>query len=259
MYGVNDPSAAPAISPSVDALQSAIQARHIMTVRSQFVAGKDADDALALLLDEKNRDLDLIPFPNGRDPIAYVLRLDRRPHNIDRDHLISDSTPVIELVKYFDDGREVLFVLSGNQISGLVHLSDLNSSLCKIAFFTLLNNVERACLDVFRSGLPEPLTPPFTERQSVSIKGRVGKWRANDALPFDAAALYFEEALKLIQTARLPSLTDDEITWLKKARDHTAHAGHLLYSKMADLAQLKAVVSICERVLNELRVQYGTT
>lgn len=62
--------------------------------------------------------------------------------------LISDSTPAIDLVQYFDVDREVLFVLTGNRISGLIHLSDLNSSLCEIAFFTFVNNIERTCLEI---------------------------------------------------------------------------------------------------------------
>lgn len=85
MLGVDDASAAAGMSPLIDELQSAIQARHIMTPRGKFVAGKDTEDALTLLQEERNRDLDLIPFPSQGDPRAYVLRSDRLQHDIERD------------------------------------------------------------------------------------------------------------------------------------------------------------------------------
>ena len=234
-------------------LQAAIQVRHIMTPRGEFVAGKDAAHARALLCEQRNEDLDLIPYPDLGDPTAYVLRSDQLPHQIDQSHLISDGTPVIDLIEYFGAGREALFVLTGNRISGLVHLSDLNSSLCKVAFFTLVNNIERLCLEQFRLHLPDALlSDTFSTRQIAGLKGRMQEMRQNDALPFDAAALYFGEILKLTQRTGAVPIGDDEIEILNDVRNRTAHAGHVLFSTLEDIAELKAVVNIARRVEDQL-------
>ena len=234
-------------------LQSAIQAHHIMVPRQQFIAGKDANHARAMLDDQQNDEYDLIPFPKRGDPSGYVLRSDRQKYDVDRGHLISDSTPVITLIQYFTEERHVLFVLTGNTISGLVHLSDLNSTLCKVAFFMLVNNVERACIDLFRSNLPESLLKRTLSARNLSgLLGRIKKWRENDALPFDAAALQFSEALQLARVEGRITLTVEEIEDLNRVRNHTAHAGRALYSGIPDLQVLKNSVSTSIRVLREL-------
>lgn len=248
-----DGSGRPVMNTLGDELQSTIQVRHIMVPRRRFVAGKDASHARAMLDDKENDEYDLIPFPKRGDPTGYVLRTDRRDYDVDRGHLISDSTPVIDLIRYFTDERHVLFILTGNTISGLVHLSDLNSSLCKIAFFMLVNNIERACIDIFRSDLPEPLLESTLSAASLSgLRRRINKWRGNDALPFDAAALQFSEALQLANAEGRISVTPDEIDGLNRVRNHTAHAGRALYSRKADLQELQNSVCTSMRVLREI-------
>jgi hypothetical protein len=243
-------------SALIDELQSEIQVRHIMTPRSRFRSGTDEEDARALLDDPSCADYDLIPFPNQSGPTSYVLRSNRRAYNIDRDHLISDSTSVIELIQYFDTDRHVLFVLKGNRIVGLAHLSDLNSTVSKIAFFTLLSNVERACLELFRAGIPDQLlVQAFKRKKREQIKDRIHDMRENDALPFDAAALYFKEALALTREAQLAALSDAELEALNRARNHTSHAGQVLLATPAGILEIQEVVRVCERLLTELQLR----
>jgi hypothetical protein len=231
-------------------LQAVIQVRNVMTLREAFIAAADPVEASALLLEYP--DLDAIPIVSQGEVNQVFTRRDETAHFIDREHLISDSTLIIELASYFKEPHRVLFVLTGNLISGLIHVSDLNSVLCKIAYFAAVHDLERACMEHLRNSLSPSLLDSLSDKRREDFERRRDEFNSKEILPYDAAALNFVDALKLTSRTGCISLSKSDITKLDDVRNRTAHAGRLLYEGPKDLPMLSEVRSLAQRKLDEL-------
>ena len=114
---------------------SQITVRHIMVPINDFIAAPDETSALALLSTFK--DIDQIPIPADGQPTHIFERGVQHVRLIDKEMLISDSTSIIALPHLFSPMTQFFFVIEGQTIIGLVHVSDLNSSTCKIPYFCI--------------------------------------------------------------------------------------------------------------------------
>jgi len=68
--------------------------------------------------------------------------------------LISDGTSLLDLVEILED-HKFSFVLRHREIAGYAHFSELNHHVVKLAFYVILEALERQALGSAHSGDPK--------------------------------------------------------------------------------------------------------
>jgi hypothetical protein len=199
-------------------------------------------------LSKSKPDFSYIPIRNGDGLSAYYCRDTHEVSPIEVQDLIGDGTGVLDLVDVLEH-REFLFVLGAEQIDGYVHYSDLNHSLVKLAFYVLLEGVERFALESVGSLLTdeEYLKETLGVPRFTQIKGLYK--RAGDAGQNLANYLNIADALKLARRGGKLEIEDSLIQSTKRVRDGAAHVLENLVSDYSDVKKLAQVKGQCLRVL----------
>jgi len=115
------------ISETLRRLTTTFTVRDIMIPKENLVRADNLSEAQHKL--EINSDYDLIPIQLASEIKAFAHRSNpQKIKYIDLRELISDSTSLLELVDILEH-RDFCFVLSGKNVSGYIHFSDLNNQL----------------------------------------------------------------------------------------------------------------------------------
>ena len=130
----------PTIEETLKRLAITFTVRDIMVpVVGLICAGNEIE---ATGVSKDNPDFSVIPLRQSTKLTGYFLRDSGTSREIVLDDLISDGTSLLDLVEIFED-REFSFVLTHREIAGYVHFSDLNHHLVKLAFYVILEALER--------------------------------------------------------------------------------------------------------------------
>jgi hypothetical protein len=123
--------------------------------------------------------------------------------------LISDGTSLLDLVEILED-REFSFVLSHREIAGFVHFSDLNHPLVKLAFYVILEALERQALSpISHNGGHEYLAKHLDPSRFKQIERQYKRDR--DAARSLFNYLNIADILRLATKARTIRLDDNVI------------------------------------------------
>lgn len=226
-------------------LASTFTVRDIMVSTADLKCGTGESEALPV--SEANPDFSFIPIMSGSRLSAYFSRDSHEVSPIGVQDLISDGTGVLDLVDVLEH-REFAFVLGPRQIDGFVHFSDLNHSLVKLAFYMLLEGVERFALDLMKPRLTDEYLklglglPRFAQIQGLYRRaGNAGQSLIN--------YLNIADILKLARRAGAVDIEESVIQAVKGIRDGAAHVSENLVSNYSDVAKLVQVKSQCLLIL----------
>lgn len=96
----------------------------------------------------KERDFDILGVTNDNNAIGYVRRQDLKYDTIadyilpfDTTNIISDSTPIAELLDLLS-GQGYIFILTKNQVTGIVAKADINKPIVRIYLFGIISLFE---------------------------------------------------------------------------------------------------------------------
>jgi hypothetical protein len=221
------------------------------TVRDIMVPGADlkcaADDVAAIGVSRENPDYSVIPIQRNGKLTNYFERDSRNCNKIELNDLISDGTSLLDLVEILED-RQFCFVLSHRHIEGYVHYSDLNHHLVKLAFYVILEALERVALDSVRGR---------DDRESLKRDLDLGRFkqienaykRTGDAARSLSTYLNISDLLRLAAKADTIHIEEGVVKTIKDVRDASAHPSNNLISDYSDVKNLADVKRECLRVL----------
>jgi hypothetical protein len=223
-------------SDNLKRLATAFTVRDIMVSTSDLKCATVESDAA--LLSKSYPDFSFIPIRNANGLSAYYSRDSHQVSSIGVPDLVSDGTGVLDLVDILEH-REFAFVLGPRQIDGFVHFSDLNHHLVKLAFYVLLEGVERFVLDAVRPRLTN-------EYLEVSLgKDRFGRVQSAYKNAGDAGQnlinyLNIADILRLARRAGILEIEENVVLAVKDARNGAAHVSENLVSDYDDVQEAGA-------------------
>lgn len=200
-------------------LTTTFTVKDIMTPEMRLQCALDAVKAPDV--SAAHADFSVIPIKKDGVLSAYFERDSRRIRAIEVGDLISDGTPLLELVDIFQ-GREFSFVLTNRRIDGYVHYSDLNHQMMKWTFYVMLEAVERLALDSLR---------PDDERTYLQAKLGPERFKQVDQMYKRAGDngrslltyLNIADILGLAVSNGAMQLDEPSIRLMKEVRDWAAH------------------------------------
>ena len=145
-----------------------------------------------------------------------------------------------------------------HDVVGLVHFSDLNDAVVKLAFFALLSGLEHKTAELIRDCVRCDNLRDFVEKSTGRYKKEMKKLRDKGANRDWVTLFSFPDALKAaVKSGKLkPELDAGQIADLKKVRNSVAHAaGELLVeAHPEDVQRLGRVRDLC---IEHLRMGFG--
>jgi hypothetical protein len=238
------------ISDNLKRVATGFTVRDIMVSTADLVcATLDSD---APLVSSACPDFSFIPIKTGQGLSAYYSRDSRLVAQITIQDLISDGTGVLDLVDILEL-HEFAFVQGPRQIDGFVHFSDLNHHVVKLAFYVLLEGVERYVLDSVR--------PRLSDDYLIAVLGsnrfeQVHNYyhRARDAGQSVINYLNIADILRLARRAGNLEINEGVISDVKRTRDGAAHSLENLVSNFEDVKKLAEVKRECLRILSAAQI-----
>jgi hypothetical protein len=238
----------PSLKETLKRLATTFTVRDVMIPRVGLICSDDEKHAAKV--SDDNPDFNVIPIPQEGQLTGYFERDSRNIKRIELDDLISDGTSLLDLVEILED-RQFSFVLSHRHIEGYVHYSDLNHHLVKLAFYVILEALERVALDSIqgrddRESLKRALEPKRFEQIEGAYK------RTGDAARGLASYLNISDLLRLAAKAGTVDVEESVVTAMKDVRDGAAHPSNNLVSSYPDVKKLAHVKRECLRVLGAM-------
>jgi hypothetical protein len=235
----------PTIEETLRRLATTFTARDIMIPEAGLACAGDEKEAARVSKD--NPDFSVIPIRENTKLVRYFLRDSRTSQQIMLHDLISDGTSLLDLVEILED-REFSFVLSHREIAGFVHFSDLNHPLVKLAFYVILEALERQALSpISHNGGHEYLAKHLDPSRFKQIERQYKRDR--DAARSLFNYLNIADILRLATKARTIRLDDNVIKAIKDVRDRASHAKENMVDDYACVKRLATVKRECLRIL----------
>lgn len=204
-------------------------------------------DSEAVSISAEYPDFSTIPIRDGHELTRYYSRDSKQVNPIRVQDLIGDGTRLLDLVDVLAE-REFAFILGPKGIVGYVHYSDLNHSLVKLAFYMLLEGVERHALDSIRHKLDDSyLRATLGETRFCQLQSKYRN--SGDAGQSVVNYLNIRDILKLAFRAEPVQVDDAMAMSIKDARDGAAHVSENLVSNYAGVQKLAAVKRECLKIL----------
>jgi hypothetical protein len=223
-----------------------------MVPSKQFIIA--ADEPAARVVFDQNSDIDTVLIPTRREATHLACRSEPGLQPIEAGIIISDSTPIVDLPILLSITTQLLLVIAGRQIVGLVTVSDLNSPLCKIPYFALFECLERA----LSLRLPPQcdrviLAETFSAHTVGQIERRIKFMRDENVLPTEFAAMDFRQLLTYSTRVKLAVLNSTDLSDIVDVRNRTAHGVRHLVSDIAnDLKRLVKTQKLATELIRQL-------
>ena len=235
----------PTIEETLKRLAITFTAKDIMIPEAGLTCASDGTDAARVSKDKP--DFSVIPIRQGGRLSGYFLRDSRTSKQIVLNDLISDGTSLLDLVEILGD-REFSFVLSHREIAGYVHFSDLNHHLVKLAFYVILEALERQALSsIPRQDDREYLRKSLDSSRFAQIKQQYK--RDGDAARSLFNYLNISDILRLATKEGTIQLDDTVIKAMKEARDGASHVSESIVADFESVKKLASVKRECLRIL----------
>jgi hypothetical protein len=238
----------PTLQETLKRIATTFTVKDMMVPRAELVCADDEKHAAKV--SDDNPDFNVIPIPKEGQLTGYFERDSRNTKKIELNDLISDGTSLLDLVEILED-RQFSFVLSHRHIEGYVHYSDLNHHLVKLAFYVILEALERGALDAVqgrddRESMKRDLDPKRFEQIEGAYK------RTGDAARSLVSYLNISDLLRLAAKADTIHVEESVVTAMKDVRDGAAHVSKNLVSSYGDVKNLAEIKRECLRVLGAM-------
>lgn len=231
-------------------LAQSFTARDLMVPRDKLECGTDQKTAQQKLLVLPQ--YDVVPIKQKDRLTAFLERDKSKAEFIFPQHVISDATSIFDLVDLFQT-RKFFFVVTGNDVAGLVHFADLNNHLVKIPFFVLLGTLEDVLLQVIDDYLTEELLQEVLDTETWSnLKKKFKKLRSNDAELGYGNLLQFSHVVDLARHLKHVQLSTTKRDAIINVRNRVSHGTDPLVEKYEHVRRLGDAKETAFRLLNEL-------
>jgi hypothetical protein len=192
---------------------------------------------------------DVVPHPKAGPITGFFRRGTIELQGITAHVLLSNGTSILELPSLLNQNR-FYFVISGNSIVGYVHYSDLNNTLAKIPFYTLLQTVERAMWERIQSQISEADLSKIFGSSDIGrfIKKRIKNRGKNIDIGW-VGVFSFPFILKLARFYGYIQISDDQIELLAKIRNRVSHSDWNLVTQYDDIQMLIDTYHLSESLI----------
>ena len=228
------------LNQTLDRLSSIFKAEDIMTKLKEIKRADNIENAKNLF-----NEFDVIPYPRNGQIEGYFHHKTKKDHAIKTDFLISHGTSIINLIQILKH-KKFCFVLSGNEIVGYIHFSDINKPLTKIPLYVLIESIERKLWQEIRIRINEnDLKNIFSDND---FKRFIKKNNYNIKRNIDigwSGIFTFPYILKLARHYGKVDLSDSEITLLKEVRNKIAHSDKNLVNSFKEIDKLCKAIELC--------------
>ena len=236
-----------------------------------LVTAKDITEAKSI---KSQMDFDRVPIKvNGKITTYYDSKSDLEK-KIEPEEIISESTGILETLSYLSR-RDFYFILTGNDITHIVHYSDLNNPLVSLGIYAQITYCEIAIRDFARSKSPsnldygEKFLNDINKHHGVNINVGSAKYHFQvkkslqtetdlfDELYFDEELILFREliksgldASKIEKFEQLINLEDSKIESLKYKRNDVMHSKPEIIKKQSDIIEWLKFLQDCQNIIS---------
>lgn len=247
----------------------------VKEIANELVTAKDIQEAMTI---RSHMDFDRIPIKvNGKVSTYYDFDSNSEK-KIELQEIISESTGVLETIIYLSK-RDFYFVLSGNDITHIVHYSDLSNPLVLTPLYTQISyceieirkyarsnntNNSESGIEQFLNNLNQKI--PKDKKQikvNVAVKHFKDKL-ANETQTDIFNELYFDDELILIRElfklklnasefkkfSDYIDLSDKTITLHNKLRNEIMHSKPQIIKKKSDISGWLKFLDFCQKLIN---------
>jgi hypothetical protein len=198
-----------------------------------------------------NPAFDVIPIERNSRICSYLERGAKSPKNINLKDIISDATSTLDLVDVLSN-KKFCFVLSGNDLRGYVHFSDLNKQIVKLPLFVIFEALENYIIKEIRLLINENNLDKVLDSQRISnLKDKMRKLRKNRADLGWVNLLYFKERILFARYFEKIKLKVKEIDTMSSFRNLICHAGGPLVESHQSVSCLSDIKKKCITILEE--------
>jgi len=240
----------------LEGFQAGLPVRLIATLRNELMTCDAAESVAAVVERNRNPKFDFLPVTgkegSGRPPIIGLLEVapfmaGKSPlgsvresmHHLSEPYLVGADSSTIDFVRHADELPFRLLV-SGDEISGLVCLYDIQKLPARAAIFAMVTSLEMKMSDVIRKEFPEKeqWLPLLSEQRREKVVREMAK--AQEAGAFVDALLMtqFGDKATILRKISLPASNGklrDDMERIQKLRDSLAHANE--YATTRDQAR----------------------
>jgi hypothetical protein len=213
----------------------------IMTAAAQLKRADSLAHAQKLF-----HEYDVVPSPRRGEIEGFFHKDSGEANPLRPAHLLSDATEILELPKLLT-AQPFYFIISGNQITGYVHYSDLNKYVVAIPLFALFRTAERLLWQKIQNRVKETDLGKLFAQKEVKVFLRKRKRAASGNVDLGWTGIFsFSNILKLARYFGEISETDQEIESLRITRNRIAHAdGEMIrdYDDVIGLAKVKELIA----------------
>jgi hypothetical protein len=249
-------------------LNETFQVKHISNA---LETAKDTTVARSI---KSQKNFDRIPIKvNGKITTYYDSKLDSEK-KIDPQEIISESSGILETLSYLSR-RDFYFVISGNDITHIVHYSDLNNQLVSLGIYAQITYCELAIRNFARSKNPSNLD--YGEKflndinihhgVNINVSGAKKHFKDKkklqtetdlfDELYFDEELILFRvliksglDAIKIEKFEQLINLEDSKIKWMKDKRNAVMHSKPNIIKKQLDIIEWLKFLQDCQNIIS---------
>lgn len=230
----------------------AVRVEQIMTPRPLLTVIAAAQISEAPHLAEAG-DFEVIPVVRDGRIRDFWRRKTSRVHPITKRHRVQYSALVAAVLPRLAE-RVAQFVCYGDEVVGIVDLSDLNKPVARLVWLQPLLELEQLIFSAARGAdVSDDDVKRVLGSNAGEAEGRRRRAQKED-LGFPLLEfLQFPQVLKVGRELGLVSLTEDEAARLNVVRRRSAHGVARPVEKASDGAELVSVLEICERLLTDKR------
>ena len=245
----------------------------VIDISSPLVIGEDIDQAKAI---QSEKRFDRVPIRTDGKILSYYDSNSNSEMKIESNDLISESAGIFETLSYLSK-RDFYFVLNGNDLTDIVHYSDLNNPLALLGIYAQIAYCENAIRDFARSknrnDNTESNIKEFLNDINYQIKGNKIKIRRAidhfgdkkksetetdlfDELYFDDELILFRELLNLelnhnkeTRFKNSINLDDSKIEHYTDLRNAIMHSKPRIIEKSCDVKKWLNFLQSCQNII----------
>ncbi|MEM4056905.1 MAG: hypothetical protein QW578_07705 [Thermoplasmatales archaeon] len=228
----------------------------IVYISSPLVTGKDIEDAKNI---HRKYDFDRVPIKKNGQILSYYDSSTDSEKKIEINEILPESTGILETLSYLSK-REFYFILSGNQLTHIVHYSDLNKQLILVPIYAEIEYCEISIRDLCKS---KNICDTLIKKLINASKKRRSKKRSSvDELYFDEELILFRELVKpeiypdkLKNSKGLVNLDDEMIKEFVELRNRIMHAKTGIINEHNDVKKLLNFLQTCQYIIKIINQQ----
>lgn len=245
----------------------------VKDIAKELVTAKDITEAINI---NSKLDFDIIPIKvNGKITTYYDSKLNSEK-KIEPQEVISESTGILETLSYLSR-RDFYFVLSGNDITHIVHYSDLNSPLVLTPLYTQISYSEIAVRNFVRayySNIPQngienflyKINQNIPDTYKINVERAIKQFRKKlktqtqtdlfDELHLDDELILLRELFKLKlnpdqfkEFGSYIELSDQHIRSYNKLRIGIMHSKPEIIKQKSDINAWLKFLDFCQKII----------